>query len=1340
MSDVCTLVPTIKINNKERESKLFKDLTQMFAKRKDAIEIWSLAQIPGFMAKYGLKKVNGEYLAEDIKKALNFNEVLESKLSKDVIRKDNGFVDDENKPVTFKDFNEATRVAEQFNDKSKNYNSVVLKSDNGWSIDIEDKITGILKPSELKFNSTLNNKLLRILNDLGFDVEVIKELQQDGIFDPLNAELNAKGLINVIKLAQGKAGEEALPEEFAHLIISGLRKQPLVQRALESITDEQIKSVLGNDYENYSKIYKEQTLKEEVLGRLLADSLKSKDQQFEKPEVQKGILSRLWNFIKNIFNKANTFEVDNAISEAKEIANKLADQIISSESLLIEKNDILSADTMYHLNSAAKSIDELAIDARNVAALLMKERASKTDTGLYRPEDADDLRKIDKAIDDKKYVDSCCEFLKSALINIQEFQRNISGLEGAANANNPNGIRVLSQNLVNLKNFIATYNNILEDLASLDINYDEIGLNKEDGERIAAQASEVQALIPEVEKHTKKLTFQLAKAFLTPYWKDKQITTKYIKDQLVTIDTLLKEGFNDITFADSLVNSLSEASDILLALMAKIAINQQDKRDEILLQDDAYIRKAEDDLRKSGSNSEFIFEKDKNGKPTGYIISNRNTAKYIADKEAYIEKLNQNEDLHVGEKVMALQKWERSHTKVITVKYNNEDINVRVPSDDYLYPEGQSPLDKLTSAQKEYYDRMLALKAARESFLPEYQQNLYRAVQIRTDFIEELGRNIFNPKELLEKSLEKLKDNFVKRPDDTEFGSLVEEGERLVLLNAQGKPLKRVPIHYVNPLEDMSQLSMDFGASLRAFCGTTMNYAMMSEMLPQFELLNDIIQERETPATTGSDVKVAISRVFGKEIKTVEKKKGKDLKIGKASEFLMDKFFYGITKKEGKEITIGKAKIDSEKMLDFIKSYTSLVGMGLNVFSGISNITMGGAQMLIEAFGGENFGHKDLSKAHLDYDKDIFAYLAELNSVKRESKMSLLIDKFDALEAFYDKLKSDKFYKDGALRGLSNSNLMVFNEIGEHRLHCITMLAMLEHTKLKKADGSSISLYDALEVSREKINKNGEKITVPPYIKIKDGVTKEDGTEFTREDFIEMKRKISRVNRRLHGAYSDAFKGAIHQKAIGRLAMQFRQWMPGFYSNRFAGLLEGTYYDVELGDVEEGYYTTVLKFLGTTIKDLKKMRFEVITNFKNLTPHQQANIKKAVAEVVLLGLLCWGCGMLAGLKDDDDRWVAKMAYYQALRLKLEVGAGVPFYVGFLDNITTMMQSPAASIKSFNNIIDLFCFWNLCTEIQTGRYQGHSRYYKDFIEATPILGQARKAIDLKSEDYMFTILE
>jgi len=118
--------------------------------------------------------------------------------------------------------------------------------------------------NDIVFGNTLNNELVRIMRSFGFDVT----LGEHSLFDPRNAQFTANGLLAVIRIAQGQAGIDALPEEFSHWFISGTKNSPLTRRLIASITDEVARYVLGDRYEDYYEAYGGDQLRinEEVAG------------------------------------------------------------------------------------------------------------------------------------------------------------------------------------------------------------------------------------------------------------------------------------------------------------------------------------------------------------------------------------------------------------------------------------------------------------------------------------------------------------------------------------------------------------------------------------------------------------------------------------------------------------------------------------------------------------------------------------------------------------------------------------------------------------------------------------------------------------------------------------------------------------------------------------------------------------------------------------------------------------------------------------------------------------------------------------------------------------------
>jgi hypothetical protein len=180
------------------------------------------------------------------------------------------------------------------------------------------------------------------------------------------------------------------------------------------------------------------------------------------------------------------------------------------------------------------------------------------------------------------------------------------------------------------------------------------------------------------------------------------------------------------------------------------------------------------------------------------------------------------------------------------------------------------------------------------------------------------------------------------------------------------------------------------------------------------------------------------------------------------------------------------------------------------------------------------------------------------------------------------------------------------------------------------------------------------------------------------------------------------------------------------------------HYDADLEQWREGYYRTVVGTLNHMLKESWRAKKLYLKYYNTLSAHEKANLRRAEAEIseflMLLALVRLG----GRVKDRDRSWLDKMALYQIRRMYLETGASMPVNTAFFSNIFQIMQSPAASINTFEKISKMIQFWNMFDEIQTGRYQGWSEWQRDVYQGIPALGQITKAIDF--DDSMFTMFE
>lgn len=1340
MKTSCIVTPTIKVGNQEKDSRLFTELASYTGNDETAKDLWSLAQVKEFTDNLSNLEYdeNGEITFDSFASAINIKEYLKGNISLQGLKREAGAVNKKGDIIKYDNPEKAIDKAVSFNKDNSNYVASVYKNDDGYSINVEKKdANNSDTPQLVVFHRALNNKLLGILRSVGFDIKIDENSSYAGIFNPLDTTTTVSGLRTIIQIAKGKRGEQAFPEEFAHAMIAGLGNHPLVIRLLNSLDMTTVEALLGPQFEEYNKKYEgdEERLKKEAAGKLLQEHIVG----YDTPSQQKPLLSRIWNWIKSKLSNIDESRIDNAINEANDIAGELAEFILNEDvTKEFDEDLIFNEQPLYSLEKEVSSMESLADEALRLMSKRLKILSSKSKSEKYKKEDVTAIKELQSLIEKKKYVSGILHFLSESLGQISQLQKELTRLtkKDIREESDLNKIRSISYTLRSIKEFNNAYSNIIEQLTTLPsiLEEGEINISEEDAQKIAEQATKIQLVINNINNNYKKLRFNTVYNFLKLYWgADKKINVggkKYVviqekdeegnivekKVEIVTLSMIMNLAFKDINGIDRWVSSLSDASDPMLSLVAKAVKSAHLRRDATLNKIAIGIRAAHKKLADAGYTTDFMYERDEKGKLTGRLISDIDFIKFNKERNAYIESLKKKglKSYVIKSKIEA---WDRRHTELVKLKGSSTERYEKLPIKS-MY--STNVLSGLSKAQRDYYDTMIQAKILMEDQIPERYASTYNAVQISKDMTEVVTDNLGSPRKALKLIADRTKSNFIRKVDDTGFGD-----SSKTILDFNGNPVERLPVYYTKPLENTEMLSTDFTASILAYSSMAINYGEMNKIIDVLELTRDLIHDRDVQQTSGDNRLIESYKVLHKKFSKSYVKPGNKTNIGDRIDDYYESVIYDKQKKDEGTVTIKGKSIDVAKSLDSIKSYTGAVGLGLNLFSAISNVTVGKMQIWIESLGGEYFNVKNALVSKKNYYKDLPEYLAELNSVQKTNKMALLIDKFDALEEFYNSLQHEGYYKGAISRIIGKTNLFMLNNMGEHYLHTRTMLAMLDAYKVK-LDGKEISLYDAMEV----VEKDGEY-----SIEIKEGVTKLNGEPITEVDIDNLKMKIGKVNQSLNGAFNDADKGAIHRYALGRMAMQFRQWMPAHYSRRFAS----PYYDAELDQYREGYYRTLGRFSLELLKDIARAKFQFAINSKNLSEHEKANLKKALSEIAMFLMLSGIIMMMGPAKDRKGVWYERMILYQLKRMQLETGASTPVNLGFFKNIFTILKSPAPSIQSFNNLLDILAFWNIFNEIESGRYKGWSEYERDVTKVIPVYGQIRKVFDLSEEDYMFTIV-
>lgn len=1378
--NACIWTPGINKDLSGRASALHSDLVEYTGDRAIANAIWAATKVKGAfdMSQVELDE-NGEPTLESLIKVMPIRDMVK-KASLSAEKREIGATDRKGNPIAYDSLSDVLTIINEFNEQNPDLVAYPTEQDKKFFINVEYRDeSNYQKPQEAAFNNELNNSLLGIMRGLGFTATTDNSVT--GIFDPMNAMSTADGLKTVIRVAQGRRGEEAFPEEFSHFMIEGLQDHPLVQRILNSLNSEDaLRRVLGEDYDKYVSLYTENgrvdnlRMQKEAAGKLLQRYI-TQGELMESPAPQ-GLFERLWNFIKNLFNRVSESDIDRAINVANNSTAQLA-SLIKDESILpyFDRTKAMEGKALYKVTEEVDRMQAIAEKGLEIASRRLKIVQSRSKSSRYKLTDLRSLKNIQDLVDKKKYAASSLAFLQDTLRQLDSISKRLNTLSRDADSSDVARLRSLAIVLRQVREFADGYTEIVDTMRRLPslAEKGEVELTEADAESIAAKASQVSNIIIDLKGNYAELRYRVVYEFLKTYWgEDRTWDIGKNKGKQMTLASIIQVADKDINGIDRWVSSLSDASDPYLSLIDKSVKMARANRDLQLENILADIRGIHKELVDAGENTEFMFERDENGVPTGRIISNIDFVKFNKERQDYIQSLK-DKGLKPWQIKAKVEIWETKHTTKVVVDDESgrtETVPIGLKPGDRYYVDR---LSKLNPSQRKYYETMMQLKAVLDEKLPDRYTNTYNAIQIRNDFIEGLSQTS-NPAAAVKMILGNATDSFLRRVDDTEFGETVEGDEekgkiKNVTLDFSGNPIQKLPIYYTQPLEDMTRLSTDFTGAMLAYAGMAVDYGEMSKIVDILELARDLAHDREVQQLSGDQKIVESFKILHKKFGHTYTKKGG--RIAERLDDFMDTVVYGKKKKDEGTVELLGKQIDVAKTLDTIKSYTGAVGLGLNLFSGLSNVTGGKMQLFIDAVSGEYFGLKNSMKSMKDYYTLLPAYLGEINSTSKSSKLGLLIDKYDALEEFYQNMRMQGKFKGAVSRIMQGASIYIMNNLGEHYLHSRTMLAMLDRQKVK-VNGKEVSLFDAWTVRTLKDDKGNP---ISSELVLTNGTKDTDGNElFTEENAdemeklikikpkartseqqarleelrdiqdrtnafnIEMKLKIGKVNQSLNGAFNESDKGAIHRYALGRMAMQFRQWMPAHYSRRFAS----AYYDAQLEQFREGYYRTLGRFSLDLLKDLRHAKFQMATRWSKLSDTEKKNMKRSFGELSMFALLSVLCSMCGHWKDKKNNLGERLILYNLMRMKMEAGASIPWPLSpdFISNTWSIIQSPAASMKTLEGLTNLLEFQNMFNEIQSGRYKGWSEYERDLVKAIPLYGQVRKAVDLSTEDYMFNIFD
>lgn len=1161
-----------------------------------------------------------------------------------------------------------------------------------------------IEADKMAYNESLNDKLRDILASYGISVGVLTDLEKrlgvNGVTDFDVAKKASDGLIELIRLADGERGESALPEEFAHFALEAMGNNPLVNRLLNTLNSQGlISEILGEEYDTYNTLYEGDTnkLAKEAAGKLLAKHLLNEYELKSSP--YKSLLQRVIDSIKNFFKNISASRIQKAIYEADKEFGSVARSILNgSLSSTISLSNISSSERFYQTTNRVQRDKKLLQSIINNELKRLNIYEKRNPNSTFNINQKLLIENLETELFQNNEIEGIYSFLDNALDELHKVEARLNSIESKDDA----GIKEKANVLRNIRNYLFSYKKITDDIREVVIDEEKYEDNRY-GQRVRTVLDNTNILLDDLFIKYNNASMPLFVDFIKPFIGN-NITIPFgkYKGKVISAEDLIKVADEDISFFDRWLDSMADSSDYMLKIMDQAVKKSKETARLNTIDIMKKLEAATIKLEQAGiKDTSWMFEKDKNGNLTGNYISEINQALFKENMREMYKTLNSKYGKNpIGENAVKYNKerhaWFNS---------NMEKVDGKKRPKMSIY--GNSAYKNLSSAQKEYYNTVMDIKSQLDSYLPSEYTTLTNAVKIRKDLLERV-KSSSDVKQGTKQIWESIKDEFIRHSDDTDFGS------KATVIDFENRAVQTLPIYYTKLKEGESanDISTDIVSTLTAYAAMANDFNEMNRVIDVLELGRDLLRERSITQTQGGKPLVEKFKTIGRKVEETLTKKGKETRfIERLNDFFEMQVYGRYMADEG---TFGKSNIDKGKVANFVNRVTSMNNLALNVLSGISNIATGKVMMRIESIAGEFFNEKNTITADRNYGKELPSYLAEVGSRIKTSKLALWEETFNVLQDYEQNVKNLNFdRKTWFSRMFSTNTLFFMNNAGEHWMQMRTSLALADAYKMKSPNGKIVSLWEAMEVvpidSTNK--KSGAKLQIKP------GYTKEDGTEFTKDDIIKFSRKSAAVNQRMHGIYNKADRSAVQRLAIGRMGIMFRKWIKPSLNRRF----KSATYNYDLDAWIEGYYTTSGRFLLQLVRDLRETQFNLAARWSELTNTEKANIRRAITEVshflavmAVIGLIEWS--------DDKDRpWMVKMLEYQARRLYTELGALIPGRTMVSEGLK-IIKSPAAGINTIEDILDLTKLlnpWNYADEIQSGRYEGHSTAYKSFFESPVI---------------------
>ena len=768
------------------------------------------------------------------------------------------------------------------------------------------------------------------------------------------------------------------------------------------------------------------------------------------------------------------------------------------------------------------------------------------------------------------------------------------------------------------------------------------------------------------------------------------------KRKEVPIDQLFEE-IQDIGLWNRYLTCMSDNPNTIMQLFNKIVDDAKEAKRERVIDYCRKIKSLGFKAEQMGIKSfDKFFEDDKANyvmisqfDDNGYQMAHDQASYTKAYNEALADINKRYGNKNFKEKNDELDSWIKAHNVLRIV----DGVKKWIPSPS----EFPSKASTFSEEELNWYQEWLTYKSEFETMLGEDSQGILGTIKISKSMLDSLSEDG------LENTLANMKEHarsVLQRTFDADDNDYTAEKT----LDFNNDEIMHLGTQYQKcPKDKLPLLSTDMIGTLQAYAEMACNYDAMNDIVNPLEIGKSILMDNKTKILSATSGKEVLKYRGETEERDLLVNNPASKLIGRLNDFMSSEVYNRFINDNGR-IKILNATIDKNQAASSFMKLGSACQLGFNALSWFANIATGKSMQRIEAISGQYFKYKQLVSADAEFFKNVPDFMADLGRRGKQNKISLIDEVFNVRMDESSNKRHSNFYKRNFLGKFFGPNIQfIGQDAGDAWMYNRTALAVLKHEMAEDANGNKKPLYDLMttEWINPENHDEGKKLVFDESYIYK-------GYPVGSSEFKNMiSKRLKYINHHLFGVYDEDSQIAARRTLIGRMFMQYRDWLPAQMQYRYGKRT----HNMDLDEDTEGYYRTGYNFVNTLVHEIRHSSFNLHATWDQLDDWEKQNIYKCITEIGTYFTLAAVATFFGKANPEDKTWAKRVLRYMALREKTEhailtPASGLQFPKEVLNIITSPMACTATAEK-FQGIIEAIYIPNWFQEVESGKYKGMS---------------------------------